>query len=470
MYRLSRVGQDMMGAALVLFACLGFGQPAFGVATVDKPIADFAVNEDAPPSATIDLQSVFDGNGPFNYAVLSNSNPSVVQAALTNGTRDLTLSYPPDANGVATITVGVTDGDPSSASNTFTVTVNSVNDAPVAVSQAVAGAEDSPLLITLAGTDVDGDPLTFTAGSVTHGTLTGTAPNLTYTPVANYNGSDSFTFTVNDGTVGSAAATVSITVGAANDSPVAVAQAVTTAEDAPLAITLAGTDIDGDPLTFAVGTPSNGTLSGTAPNLTYTPNANFNGSDSFTFTVNDGTASSAAATVSITVTAVNDPPILAALPAPVTSTEDAGTITVNVAGMFNDADLSEGDTLTLSVAGVSNAAMFSPQPTIAGSTLTLPLAPESERTCDHHAARAGFVRRQCRRRCQPHGDTGKRRADLLRRFRIRIRRKTRRRSFWISRRTSAMSTSRRMPTRWRSRLRMTISRWSARPLLVRTSR
>ncbi len=75
MYRLSRVGQDMMGAALVLFACLGFGQPAFGVATVDNPIADFSVNEDAPPSATIDLQSVFDGNGPFNYAVISNSNP-----------------------------------------------------------------------------------------------------------------------------------------------------------------------------------------------------------------------------------------------------------------------------------------------------------------------------------------------------------------------------------------------------------
>ncbi len=152
-----------------------------------------------------------------------------------------------------------------------------------------------------------------------HGTLTGTAPNLTYTPAANYNGSDSFTFTVNDGTVDSAAATVSITVGATNDDPVAVAQAVSTAEDTALAITLAGTDTDGDPLTFAVGTPSNGTLSGTAPNLTYTPDANFNGSDSFTFTVNDGTTSSAAATVSISVTAVNDPPILAALPAPVTA-------------------------------------------------------------------------------------------------------------------------------------------------------
>ena len=55
-----------------------------------------------------------------------------------------------------------------------------------------------------------------------HGTLSGTAPNLTYTPAANYNGPDSFTFTVNDGTVDSAAATVSITVTPVNDAPVAV--------------------------------------------------------------------------------------------------------------------------------------------------------------------------------------------------------------------------------------------------------
>ena len=64
-----------------------------------------------------------------------------------------------------------------------------------------------------------------------HGTLSGTAPNLTYTPAANYNGADSFTFKVNDGTVDSAAATVSITVTAVNDAPVADAQSVTTAED-----------------------------------------------------------------------------------------------------------------------------------------------------------------------------------------------------------------------------------------------
>jgi hypothetical protein len=74
-------------------------------------------------------------------------------------------------------------------------------------------------------------------------------------------------------------------------------------EDSSVAITLTGSDINGDSLSFTVETqPANGSLSGTAPNLTYSPNANYYGSDSFTFTVND----SSVATVSITVNPVID--------------------------------------------------------------------------------------------------------------------------------------------------------------------
>src|SRR5205085_12092377 len=66
-------------------------------------------------------------------------------------------------------------------------------------------------------------------------------------------------------------------------------------------------DVDSDPLTFIVVTqPQHGSLSGAAPNVTYTPAPNYNGPDSFTFGVNDGQANSSAATVSITVTPVND--------------------------------------------------------------------------------------------------------------------------------------------------------------------
>jgi len=143
----------------------------------------------------------------------------------------------------------------------------------------------------------------------THGTLSGTAPNLTYTPARDFNGSDVFTFKVNDGQLDSAPATVTITVTPVNDAPVANAQSATTPEDTALSVTLSGSDVEGDTLTYTVvAGPTHGTLSGTAPNLTYTPAPDFDGSDTFTFNANDGRLDSAPATVTITVTPVNDAP------------------------------------------------------------------------------------------------------------------------------------------------------------------
>jgi hypothetical protein len=172
--------------------------------------------------------------------------------------------------------------------------------------------------------------------------LSGTAPNLTYTPRANHNGSDSFTFKVNDGTTDSNEVTVSITINAANDPPEADAQSVTTDEDTAKAIVLNGTDVDGDALGYAILTsPSNGVLSGTAPNLTYTPNANYNGSDSFTFKVNDGVIESGMATISITVTAVNDAPLAGG------DSADAHSSPVEITVTGNDSD-ADNNTLTVS--------------------------------------------------------------------------------------------------------------------------
>src|SRR5205807_667785 len=161
-------------------------------------------------------------------------------------------------------------------------------------------AEDTAKAIVLTATDADGDTLTFSlvAGPL-HGALSGVAPNVTYTPAANYNGPDSFTFKANDGTVDSNeatvrlpgtagnVATVTLTVTPVNDGPVATAQSVTTNQDTAKAMTLTATDVDGDTLTYAVVTaPTHGTLSGVAPNLTYTPAAGYNGPDSFTFKAN----------------------------------------------------------------------------------------------------------------------------------------------------------------------------------------
>lgn len=99
-----------------------------------------------------------------------------------------------------------------------------------------------------------------------------------------------------------------------NRPPVANPTTITTAEDTQVGIVLSGSDPDGDALTFSIASqPTHGTLSGIAPNLTYTPAANYFGPDSFTFTVSDGSLSSTQATVTITVAAVDDPPLAVTL-------------------------------------------------------------------------------------------------------------------------------------------------------------
>ena len=82
----------------------------------------------------------------------------------------------------------------------------------------------------------------------------GASAEVTYTPNANYNGSDSFTFTVSDGVSTSSPATVDISITAVNDAPTATVQSVSGNEDASQTITLAGSDIDGDGLTYALAT------------------------------------------------------------------------------------------------------------------------------------------------------------------------------------------------------------------------
>jgi VCBS repeat-containing protein len=102
---------------------------------------------------------------------------------------------------------------------------------------------------------------------------------------------------------------VVIIVSKANKQPIAEPLSVTTKEDTPVSIALAGSDRDNDPLAFSVITePAHGRLNGTVPNLSYSPEPDFNGQDSFTFEANDGKVDSSAATVSITVTPGNDPP------------------------------------------------------------------------------------------------------------------------------------------------------------------
>ncbi|HYG74204.1 MAG TPA: LamG-like jellyroll fold domain-containing protein [Planctomycetota bacterium] len=161
--------------------------------------------------------------------------------------------------------------------------------------------------ITLVAIDVDNDPLQYIVTSQPqHGTLSGTPPNLTYTPAANFTGTDSFNFKANDGLGDGNIAIVSIAV--TNSPPTASQQGVFTHSGVPPTILLQANDSDGDPLSYLVTSlPAHGSLSGTAPNLTYHPAQGFAGIDSFSFKVNDGVADSNSANIVILVQ--NQPPV-----------------------------------------------------------------------------------------------------------------------------------------------------------------
>lgn len=196
------------------------------------------------------------------------------------------------------------------------------NEAPVAVDDSItveAGATADTLdggASSVRDNDTDaedgtpaGDVLLFAPPA--HGSLVlNLDGTFSYTHDGGASTSDSFKYRVLDSEgASSGAGTVSITITAVNHVPVADSQSVTTSQDVAVSITLTGSDEDDDTLSFTVVTqPSHGVLSGTAPNLTYTPNAGYNGPDSFTFTVSDGVNTSAEATVSITVEAVNEAP------------------------------------------------------------------------------------------------------------------------------------------------------------------
>jgi hypothetical protein len=177
-----------------------------------------------------------------------------------------------------------------------------------------------------------------------HGVLSGNGPDFTYTPEANFHGSDSFTFRVNDGVHDSNTSTVNITVTEVNDAPSANSQSVSTNSNMPVAITLTGSDLETatENLLFEVTVnPLHGSLSGTGTNLIYTPNTSYSGPDSFEFTVRDtgdgasAPLTSAAATVSITV---NDT-IAPSITAPANVTVNTGPNATTCGTVVTDAQL-----------------------------------------------------------------------------------------------------------------------------------
>jgi putative cell wall-binding protein len=242
------------------------------------------------------------------------------------------VTYTPDGDytGTDTFTYQANDGLTDSTAVTVTLLVG--NDVPIAADETATTDYETAVPVTLDGADVNGDATTFDVQPPGHGTLTGTGDTptcatasgtrtchltVTYTPDTAFRGTDTFTYTVSDGTGSSVQHTVTLTVNSpANTAPTATARTYPVAKNTATALTtLQGSDADGDATTLSIvadpthgtlGTLTTGTCTGTAPktcagSVTYTPDGDYTGTDTFTYAANDGTDGSVPVTVTLLV-------------------------------------------------------------------------------------------------------------------------------------------------------------------------
>ena len=212
-----------------------------GGGSVAVTVPSIAGNYSYSASATIGGQAVMDettitvtANHPPVATNTTATTPEDTPCQLTFSATDPdndTLTFSPDSpysytppadfNGEDIVYFTVSDGNGGIAEGTITITVNPVNDAPVAYGGEVATDEDIPLAISLFAYDVDGDDLSYTVVTApSHGTLSTIDPDTgetSYTPAADWYGTDTFTFKVNDGLLDSDTATVTIVVNPVGD-------------------------------------------------------------------------------------------------------------------------------------------------------------------------------------------------------------------------------------------------------------
>jgi Bacterial Ig domain len=213
----------------------------------------------------------------------------------------------PDYHGSDSFTYKVNDGTLDSSPATVSVTINSVNDAPVATGALFTIDEDNPLYGTLTATDVDGDSLSFRLTTQpNHGiALAASGGAFSYFPNKDFFGQDSFGFVANDGHVDSDEAKIVVTVNPINDAPVANPIALALPPGRTMIGQLQGFDVDGDALFYTkISEPIHGTVAVDAKSgrFVYTPAGDVNNvTDSFGYVVSDGRLTSPAATVSIKI-------------------------------------------------------------------------------------------------------------------------------------------------------------------------
>jgi len=282
------------------------------VATEDTPLL-FDVSDLFANDVDVDGDALtLDGfSQPLNGTLVDNGNG--------------TLTYLPDANyhGPDSFTYGIRDGNGGRDVATVIIDVLPINDPPTAVDDHDSLNEDQSLIIDAADllandTDPDLDSLVIDSfTSPLHGTLVDNGNGtLTYTPFANYNGADSFTYTVRDPSGEIATATVDLDVLPTNDPPVGGGDNGVHDEDTNWTTTISkllanDSDIDGDALTLIdLNQPQHGTVViNPDSTVTYTPDMDYSGPDSFSYTIADPSGATDTVTVQLTVLPVNDPPV-----------------------------------------------------------------------------------------------------------------------------------------------------------------
>lgn len=310
----------------------------------DPPVTDnqsASTDEDNAVDITLTSNDVEEDN--ISYSIVSDTS---------NGTTVLSgaiVTYTPssDWNGTDTLSFKANDGADDSNSSTLTITVNGINDAPIAnnvttqMDENKVGGRYQPVTVTLNASDVDGDNLTYAlVAGPANGSVGDISNNeIIYAPNQDFNGTDTFTYKANDGVEDSNEATVTVTINPVDDPPTTENMSVETDEDVALEISFPATDVDGESLSYSIEDwVSNGTLELTNNIVNYTPDLNWSGNVSFTYKANDGISDSNISTVTINVNAVNDPPISEDIPV---ETEEDGATAIglnaqDVEGPLND--------------------------------------------------------------------------------------------------------------------------------------
>ncbi len=375
---------DFFGFDSFTYEACDLGVPPIQTPRCDSAVVDINVNAvNDPPVASADSGSTNSGGSVVIDLLANDSDPDsgldpatlVLNTTLTtgsvidNGDGTVSVSYAssPGYYGLDTFTYSVQDDHlPPATSNTATVTIT-VNAYPVAVNDSAVTDEDVLVLIDLIANDSDADgsldsnTILITSGA-SNGSLWDTGGGVyRYTPNANYYGSDSFRYTIDDDRgATSNEAIVSITINPIADNPVANDDSYNVDEDQPLAVAAPGVlSNDGDADNLPPANPWTGlavtlvpasgplhastfTLNGDG-SFNYTPQLNYEGADSFQYEACDGTPLCAVGTVTIDVNPVNDNPT--ALPDS-TSTNEDNAVIIDV--LFNDTDPDAGDVLFVS--------------------------------------------------------------------------------------------------------------------------